>query len=117
MKEIQDRVLKVVAAYDKVTSDKVNIHVFFHASCIFQNITDPRVKQVRQYSAKPPLTLNFIRDRVLLVLKLYDKIDPTKVYTYLKLEDVSKDIFTILYKLLYSSLLSFVCSYYSFNHI
>ncbi|NP_001161321.1 acyl carrier protein, mitochondrial isoform 1 [Nasonia vitripennis] len=53
MKEIQDRVLKSLA--------------------------DPCVKQVRQYSEKPPLTLNFIRDRVLLVLKLYDKIDASKL--------------------------------------
>lgn len=66
---------------------------------IFQSITDLRVKQVRQYSAKPPLTLNFIRDRVLLVLKLYDKIDATKVSTYLQLvsdKDVSMDVFTFV---------------------
>ncbi|XP_071443610.1 acyl carrier protein, mitochondrial [Hetaerina americana] len=33
----------------------------------------------RLYSAKDPLTLELIRDRVLLVLKLYDKIDPNKL--------------------------------------
>lgn len=33
----------------------------------------------RFYSAKEPLTLELIRDRVILVLKLYDKIEPTKV--------------------------------------
>ncbi|XP_076674146.1 NADH dehydrogenase (ubiquinone) acyl carrier protein isoform X1 [Andrena cerasifolii] len=43
-----------------------------------QGIRDTRVKQVRQYS-KAPLTLDFIRRRVLLVLNLYDKIDPKKL--------------------------------------
>uniref|UniRef100_A0ABK0LEF7 NADH:ubiquinone oxidoreductase subunit AB1 n=1 Tax=Rattus norvegicus TaxID=10116 RepID=A0ABK0LEF7_RAT len=35
----------------------------------------------RQYSDAPPLTLEGIRDRVLYVLKLYDKIDPEKLGT------------------------------------
>ncbi|XP_008560335.1 acyl carrier protein, mitochondrial isoform X1 [Microplitis demolitor] len=39
----------------------------------------PRVEQTRCYSGKPPLTLNVIRERVLLILKLYDKIDPSKL--------------------------------------
>ncbi|XP_018913208.2 acyl carrier protein, mitochondrial isoform X3 [Bemisia tabaci] len=34
---------------------------------------------VRCYSHKPPLNLKFIHDRVLLVLKLYDKVDPEKL--------------------------------------
>uniref|UniRef100_A0A2K5XL03 Acyl carrier protein n=1 Tax=Mandrillus leucophaeus TaxID=9568 RepID=A0A2K5XL03_MANLE len=39
-----------------------------------------RVTQLcRQYSDMPPLTLEGIRDRVLYVLKLYDKIDPEKL--------------------------------------
>ncbi|XP_058800303.1 acyl carrier protein, mitochondrial isoform X1 [Phymastichus coffea] len=46
---------------------------------ITMSVDGLRIKQVRQYSEKPPLTLNFIRDRVLLVLKLYDKIDATKL--------------------------------------
>ncbi|XP_020040029.1 acyl carrier protein, mitochondrial isoform X2 [Castor canadensis] len=33
----------------------------------------------RQYSDLPPLTLEGIKDRVLYVLKLYDKIDPEKL--------------------------------------
>ena len=33
----------------------------------------------RQYSDVPPLTLEGIKDRVLYVLKLYDKIDPEKL--------------------------------------
>jgi hypothetical protein len=34
---------------------------------------------VRHYSSAEPLTLELIRDRILLVLKLYDKVDPSKV--------------------------------------
>ncbi|XP_059607850.1 acyl carrier protein, mitochondrial isoform X1 [Phlebotomus argentipes] len=34
---------------------------------------------VRQYSSKPPLTIQFVTERVLLVLKLYDKVDPAKL--------------------------------------
>ncbi|CAG7729585.1 unnamed protein product [Allacma fusca] len=34
---------------------------------------------IRFYSHEAPLTLEFIRDRVLLVLKLYDKVDPEKL--------------------------------------
>ncbi|XP_076279453.1 NADH dehydrogenase (ubiquinone) acyl carrier protein isoform X1 [Lasioglossum baleicum] len=44
-----------------------------------QDITGTRVKQVRLYSHKPPLSLDFIQQRVLLVLNLYDKIDPKKL--------------------------------------
>lgn len=35
----------------------------------------------RTFSSKPPLTVANITDRVLLVLKLYDKVDPNKVNT------------------------------------
>ncbi|XP_072394480.1 acyl carrier protein, mitochondrial isoform X1 [Diabrotica undecimpunctata] len=35
--------------------------------------------QQRSYSSKPPLTLQLIGERVLLVLKLYDKINPEKL--------------------------------------
>lgn len=34
---------------------------------------------VRNYSGGPPLTLELIKSRVLLVLQLYDKINPEKV--------------------------------------
>ncbi|KAF5296512.1 hypothetical protein FQR65_LT01501 [Abscondita terminalis] len=33
----------------------------------------------RSYSSKPPLTLEFISDRVMLVLRLYDKVDVCKL--------------------------------------
>lgn len=35
----------------------------------------------RQYGDLPPLTLETIKDRVMYVLKLYDKINPEKVGT------------------------------------
>ncbi|KAM9725548.1 acyl carrier protein, mitochondrial isoform 1-T1 [Dama dama] len=47
-------------------------------ACGFQvpgRVTQP----CRQYSDAPPLTLEGIKDRVLYVLKLYDKIDPEKL--------------------------------------
>lgn len=34
---------------------------------------------VRNYSGGPPLTLSLIQQRVILVLQLYDKVDPAKV--------------------------------------
>ncbi|KAL0272936.1 UNVERIFIED_CONTAM: hypothetical protein PYX00_005737 [Menopon gallinae] len=37
------------------------------------------VPQIRFYSHDEPLNLKFIKDRVLLVLNLYDKIDPDKL--------------------------------------
>ncbi|XP_018328994.1 acyl carrier protein, mitochondrial isoform X1 [Agrilus planipennis] len=37
------------------------------------------LQQERGYSSKPPLSLNMISERVLLVLKLYDKITPEKL--------------------------------------
>uniref|UniRef100_A0A6B2E6T8 Acyl carrier protein n=1 Tax=Phlebotomus kandelakii TaxID=1109342 RepID=A0A6B2E6T8_9DIPT len=36
-------------------------------------------QNVRRFSAKQPLSIQFITERVLLVLKLYDKIDPGKL--------------------------------------
>ncbi|XP_011159273.1 acyl carrier protein, mitochondrial isoform X3 [Solenopsis invicta] len=46
---------------------------------VLKGLRDTRIKQVRQYSAKDPLTLDIISQRVLLVLKLYDKIESTKL--------------------------------------
>ncbi|CAD7080557.1 unnamed protein product [Hermetia illucens] len=69
MSEIRERVLKVVAAYDKVTADKDSL-VGRQSQSIY----------VRQYSGHaPPLSLKLIQERVILVLKLYDKIDPAKL--------------------------------------
>ncbi|CAL1675607.1 unnamed protein product [Lasius platythorax] len=44
-----------------------------------QGLRDTRIKQVRHYSHKDPLTLDIINQRVLLVLKLYDKVETAKL--------------------------------------
>ncbi|XP_017022836.1 acyl carrier protein, mitochondrial isoform X3 [Drosophila kikkawai] len=62
IEDIKFRVLKVVSAYDK--------------ECRRNRW---QTQSVRRYSAKPPLSLKLINERVLLVLKLYDKIDPCKL--------------------------------------
>ncbi|XP_034137084.1 acyl carrier protein, mitochondrial isoform X3 [Drosophila guanche] len=64
IEDIKFRVLKVVSAYDKELAS---------SRCRWQT------QSVRRYSAKPPLSLKLINERVLLVLKLYDKIDPSKL--------------------------------------
>lgn len=42
-------------------------------------ILGPSVHQCRHYGDLPPLTLENIEERVMYVLKLYDKISPEKV--------------------------------------
>ncbi|KAK3586057.1 hypothetical protein CHS0354_033179 [Potamilus streckersoni] len=42
-------------------------------------IPDIQQSFVRTYSGKPPLTIKMVEERVLLVLRLYDKIDPYKL--------------------------------------
>lgn len=81
IKDIEGRVLKAVAAYNEGVAQKVtwNTCLFFFLGKILQGLRDTRVKQVRQYSHKDPLTLDIINQRVILVLKLYDKIESTKV--------------------------------------
>ncbi|XP_036403989.1 acyl carrier protein, mitochondrial-like isoform X2 [Megalops cyprinoides] len=44
-------------------------------------ISSPLGQLCRQYGDLPPLTLETIKDRVLYVLKLYDKINPEKLQT------------------------------------
>ncbi|XP_050466399.1 acyl carrier protein, mitochondrial isoform X3 [Cataglyphis hispanica] len=56
IKDIEERVLKAVAAYNEGITEKV-----------------------RHYSHKDPLTLDIISQRVLLVLKLYDKVETAKL--------------------------------------
>ncbi|XP_069684481.1 acyl carrier protein, mitochondrial isoform X2 [Periplaneta americana] len=51
-----------------------HIHAL-HKTPLIQRVISPK----RLYSSKEPLTLDFIRGRVLLVLKLYDKVDPNKL--------------------------------------
>ncbi|XP_068102832.1 acyl carrier protein, mitochondrial [Hyperolius riggenbachi] len=42
-------------------------------------VTSSLFQSCRQYSGAPPLTLEGIAERVLYVLKLYDKVDPEKL--------------------------------------
>ncbi|XP_029174218.1 acyl carrier protein, mitochondrial isoform X1 [Nylanderia fulva] len=49
------------------------------AFVVAQGLKDTRIKQVRHYSHKDPLTLDIISQRVLLVLKLYDKVELAKL--------------------------------------
>ncbi|EFN68623.1 Acyl carrier protein, mitochondrial [Camponotus floridanus] len=65
IKDIEERVLKAVAAYNKDIEEK--------------GLKDTRIKQVRHYSHAPPLSLDLIGQRVLLVLKLYDKVETAKL--------------------------------------
>lgn len=44
---------------------------------------------VRKYSGAAPLTLDLITQRVILVLQLYDKVDPKKVFHFLPFSDVN----------------------------
>ncbi|XP_051558738.1 NADH:ubiquinone oxidoreductase subunit AB1a [Myxocyprinus asiaticus] len=51
-----------------------------HKSLLTQiSASSLQVSQWRHYGDLPPLTLETIRDRVLYVLKLYDKINPEKL--------------------------------------
>ncbi|KOC70865.1 Acyl carrier protein, mitochondrial [Habropoda laboriosa] len=61
-KDIENRVLSVIRSYDKITAEK-----------------GTRVKQVRHYSEKQPLSIDAVQERVFLVLRLYDKIVPEKL--------------------------------------
>ncbi|XP_030067011.1 acyl carrier protein, mitochondrial [Microcaecilia unicolor] len=45
----------------------------------FQQVFSPFVQSCRHYADLPPLTLGSISERVLYVLKLYDKINPEKL--------------------------------------
>ncbi|XP_069860436.1 acyl carrier protein, mitochondrial [Dipodomys merriami] len=49
------------------------------AAAALAQVPGPVLRWGRSYSDLPPLTLEGIRDRVLYVLKLYDKIDPEKL--------------------------------------
>ncbi|EEB10029.1 acyl carrier protein, putative [Pediculus humanus corporis] len=61
--QLEERVLKVCAEFEKIPLNKRD---FLETS-------------IRYYAIKPPLSLAFIKDRVLLVLNLFDKIDPNKL--------------------------------------
>ncbi|VDK45735.1 unnamed protein product [Anisakis simplex] len=50
-------------------------------SCLLpsSSYSTPSTMQIRQYSGKPPLTLKTLEERIMLVLSLYDKIDPKQL--------------------------------------
>ncbi|KAB0392412.1 hypothetical protein E2I00_020226 [Balaenoptera physalus] len=50
-----------------------------HPASVLTQVPGGVTPLCRQYSDAPPLTLEGIKDRVLYVLKLYDKIDPEKI--------------------------------------
>ncbi|XP_066517088.1 NADH:ubiquinone oxidoreductase subunit AB1a [Hoplias malabaricus] len=61
-------------------SRSLSQQILGHRSLLNQiQYSSPLVSQLRQYGDLPPLTLDSIRDRVLYVLKLYDKINPEKL--------------------------------------
>ncbi|XP_069590628.1 acyl carrier protein, mitochondrial isoform X2 [Ranitomeya imitator] len=49
------------------------------APVLATQVSDSLYQSCRQYSGPPPLTLEGISERVLYVLKLYDKVDPEKL--------------------------------------
>ncbi|CAG9857371.1 unnamed protein product [Phyllotreta striolata] len=65
-----------VALISKCNENIQTISQIKSSSLIPQRLVTP---QGRSYSSKPPLTLNLISERVLLVLKLYDKVNPEKL--------------------------------------
>ncbi|XP_047096743.1 acyl carrier protein, mitochondrial isoform X2 [Schistocerca piceifrons] len=57
---------------------------YLHQNNLLDTVQRPKILSgqitpKRFYSAKEPLTLELIKDRVLLVLRLYDKVDPNKL--------------------------------------
>ncbi|VVC34363.1 Hypothetical protein CINCED_3A017843 [Cinara cedri] len=50
-----------------------------YSTNIIQTFKVPATTVVRHYSVKPPLTIDQIKKRVLLVLQLYDKVNPDKL--------------------------------------
>ncbi|XP_063790826.1 acyl carrier protein, mitochondrial [Pseudophryne corroboree] len=49
------------------------------APVLATQVSNSLFRSCRQYSGAPPLTLEGISERVLYVLKLYDKVDPDKL--------------------------------------
>ncbi|GAB1868234.1 Acyl carrier protein [Camponotus japonicus] len=55
------------------------LHCTARTTLVPQGLRDTRIKQVRHYSHQAPLSLDLIGQRVLLVLKLYDKVETAKL--------------------------------------
>lgn len=67
--------MKLLRDYDKITADKVWIR--YHGYFIY--FQTPNVNITRSYGAEIPMTFDNITQRVILVLRLFDKVDPEKV--------------------------------------
>lgn len=60
---------KIFISQNEILPSRVNLRSFVANTKII----------VRQYGGKPPVTIQTTHDRVLLVLRLYDKINPDKL--------------------------------------
>lgn len=78
--KIEEKVLQICKNYDKISADKV----FIWQSLCFLLQTTIMCTSKRNYSMPKPYTLEFIKKRVILVLQLYDKVDPEKVLLYVQ---------------------------------
>ncbi|XP_020299903.1 acyl carrier protein, mitochondrial isoform X1 [Pseudomyrmex gracilis] len=66
--------------FAQIRCDRRLLHCVTRTTLVVpQGLWDTRIKQVRDYSHKDPLTLDIISQRVLLVLKLYDKVETSKL--------------------------------------
>lgn len=110
--DIEARVIKVIKDYDKITDEKVNCYEHFLIGSVFfffrffyfslvqtircwqsnVNKSNANVINKRHYSAKQPLSLKLIQERVLLVLNLYDKVDPAKVLRKIQFQFICADL-------------------------
>ncbi|XP_041363337.1 acyl carrier protein, mitochondrial-like [Gigantopelta aegis] len=68
--------VSTVAFIHRKESRCLHIPTFFSQTAL---IKSPVSTTQRRYSSKEPLTIKLIEERVQLVLKLYDKIDPEKL--------------------------------------
>ncbi|XP_015789867.1 uncharacterized protein LOC107366750 isoform X1 [Tetranychus urticae] len=66
-KVTEQRVLKICKAHDRIDANQL------------LKVDSSLITLSRHYGHKAPLTYDFVRDRVLLVLRLYDKVDPNKL--------------------------------------
>lgn len=72
--------LKQMAPASAVASQRLFSSVNMKYSNLLQpNTTQQNQVQQRLFSHKPPLSLELIQDRVMLVLRLYDKVDADKL--------------------------------------
>lgn len=79
--EIEERVMKACTSHDKINAEKVSVILTHLFLCFFlQNKLLSSIK--RNYSLALPYTFEYIHKRVMLVLQLYDKIDPEKVFYF-----------------------------------